>query len=222
MIDDDAALTALLAEYFARFGHTLTGSTTAADGLHLLRRDDPDLLTLDVMLPDDDGMRLCRALRAESRIPILMLTARGDVPDRVLGLEGGADDYVPKPFEPRELEARVETLMRRTPRRAGRTAAAGELRLETATRRVTLRDDEIDLTSAEFELLFILMESRGRVLSRDALLFRLRGVDGGVLDPSVDMLVSRLRKKLDDDSRTPRLIKTIRGCGYQFVGAVDG
>ena len=222
MIDDDASLSALLAEYFLRFGHTLLAAATAADGRHLLRRDDPDLLILDVMLPDADGMRLCRSIRAESAIPILMLTARGDLPDRVLGLECGADDYVSKPFEPRELVARVETLMRRwRDLPPCRLTATGGLVLESETRRVTLGGDVVDLTSMEFELLRILMESRGRVLSRDALLQRLRGIDGSVFDRSVDMLVSRLRKKLADDTRAPRFIKTIWGNGYQFVGAAD-
>jgi DNA-binding response OmpR family regulator len=222
MIDDDTSLSALLAEYFLRFGHTLLVAATAAAGRHLLRRDDPDLLILDVMLPDADGMGLCRSIRAESAIPILMLTARGDLPDRVLGLECGADDYVSKPFEPRELVARVETLMRRSRDLPPcRLTATGGLVLESETRRVTLGADVVDLTSMEFELLRILMESRGRVLSRDALLQRLRGIDGSVFDRSVDMLVSRLRKKLADDTRAPRFIKTIWGNGYQFVGAAD-
>jgi len=223
MIDDDASLDALLEEYFARFGHVLTTATTAAEGRRLLRNDDPDLLILDVMLPDADGMKLCREIRRESDIPILMLTARGDVPDRVLGLEFGADDYVPKPFEPRELVARVETLMRRsrdTPAR--RLTAAGGLQLETETRRVTLGDAELELTSMEFELLRILMESRGRVLTREMLLRKLRGLDQDIYDRSVDMLISRLRKKLADDSRSPRFIKTIWRTGYQFVAASDG
>ena len=222
MIDDDALLNTLLVEYFDRFGHKLTTATTAADGRKLLRRNDPDLLILDVMLPDADGMELCREIRAESDIPIVMLTARGDVPDRVLGLEFGADDYIPKPFEPRELVARVERLMRRsreTPAR--RLSARGGLLLETETRRVTLNDEEIELTSMEFELLRILMDSRGRVFSREMLLRRLRGIDADIYDRSVDMLISRLRKKLSDDSRSPRFIKTIWRTGYQFVGASD-
>ena len=222
MIDDDAALNELLVEYFDRFGHKLTTATTAVAGRHLLRRDDPDLLILDVMLPDADGMELCRAIRSESDIPIVMLTARGDLPDRILGLELGADDYVPKPFEPRELVARVETLMRRSRQGpARRHSAGGGLVLETERRRVTLEETEIELTSAEFELLRILMESRGQVLSRDMLLRRLRGIDSDAYDRSVDMLISRLRKKLGDDSRSPRFIKTIRSAGYQFVGAAD-
>ena len=223
MIDDDTSLAELLVEYFERFGHKLITARTAADGRYLLRRDDPDLLILDVMLPDADGMELCRTIRAESDIPIVMLTARGDVPDRVLGLEFGADDYVAKPFEPRELVARVETLMRRSREApaARRLTAAGGLVVETATRRVTLCGAEVELTAAEFELLRILMEGRGRVFSRDALLRKLRGIDSSIFDRSVDMLVSRLRKKLADDSRSPRFIKTLRGAGYQFTGASD-
>ena len=224
MIDDDVALGALLAEYFERFGHRLTVAATAADGRYRLRRDQPDVLILDVMLPDADGMELCRELRAVTDLPILMLTARGDLPDRVLGLELGADDYLPKPFEPRELVARVEATLRRSrsqpAARAGKLAASG-LELDLETRRVTLDGSEVELTTAELELLRVLLESRGRVLTRDGILHCLRGLEADVYDRSVDMLVSRLRKKLGDDTRSPRFIKTVRGSGYQFVGARD-
>jgi len=222
MIDDDAALNSLLREYFERFGHQLKSATTAAEGRQRLRAEQPDLLILDVMLPDADGMELCRSVRAESDIPIVMLTARGDLPDRVLGLEFGADDYVPKPFEPRELVARVETLMRRARREPATRLKAGDLELDDETRRVSRGGREIELTSAEFELLRVLMESRGRALSREAILRRLRGREADAYDRSVDMLVSRVRGKLGDDSRSATLIKTIRGIGYQFVGASDG
>ena len=222
MIDDDTALNELLVEYFERFGHKLTTAATATTGKRMLRQDDPDLLILDVMLPDADGMELCRTIRADSTIPIVMLTARGDVPDRVLGLEFGADDYIPKPFEPRELVARVETLMRRSREvPADRLTAGHGLVLETATRRVTLQGEVVDLSSMEFELLKILIESRGRVLSREMVLRKMRGIDADIYDRSVDMLISRLRKKLADDSRSPRFIKTIWRTGYQFVGAND-
>lgn len=221
MIDDDASLNGLLVEYFDRFGHILTTATTAAAGRSLLSRDEPDLLILDVMLPDADGMELCRSIRSTSDIPIVMLTARGDLPDRVLGLEFGADDYVPKPFEPRELVARVETLMRRSRGTRRRRLSAGGLALETETRRVSLEGAAIELTSLEFELLRILMESGGRVLTREMLLRRLRGIDSDIYDRSVDMLISRLRRKLGDDSRSPRYIKTIWRNGYQFAGGDD-
>jgi DNA-binding response OmpR family regulator len=222
IIDDDVALNELLREYLERFGHRLTAATTATDGIRLLRRDRPDLLILDVMLPDADGMEVCREIRRESDIPIVMLTARGDVPDRVLGLEFGADDYVPKPFEPRELVARIETLMRRSRQPVTPRLMSGDLTLDSETRRVELAGAKVDLTNMEFELLRVLMESRGRVLTRDAVLQALRGIDADVFDRSVDMLVSRLRRKLDDDSRSPRWVKTIRGTGYQFVGGGDG
>jgi DNA-binding response OmpR family regulator len=219
LIDDDESLNRLLVDYFPRFGHELLTATSVTAGKRVLRTSDPDLLILDVMLPDGDGLELCRSLRLESDIPIIMLTARADVPDRVLGLQYGADDYVPKPFEPRELVARVENVMRRA--RAApmkRLTATGGLALETETRRVTLNEEEVSLTSMEFELLRILMESRGHVLTRESLLRRLRGLDADIFDRSVDMLVSRLRKKLDDDSRSPRFIKTVWRVGYQFVG----
>lgn len=218
IIDDDVALNELLREYLERFGHRLAAATTATDGIRLLRRDRPDLLILDVMLPDADGMEVCREIRRESDIPIVMLTARGDVPDRVLGLEFGADDYVPKPFEPRELVARIETLMRRSRQPVTSRLVSGDLILDSETRRVELAGAEVDLTNMEFELLRVLMENRGRVLTRDAVLQTLRGIDASVYDRSVDMLVSRLRRKLADDSRSPRWVKTIRGIGYQFVG----
>ncbi len=218
MIDDDAALGELLVEYLARFGHQLATATTAAEGRSMLRREAPDLLILDVMLPDADGMELCRTIRSESDVPIVMLTARGDLTDRVLGLELGADDYVPKPFEPRELVARIETLMRRSQQLPGRGSAVGGLVLQAERRRVTLDGEHIELTSAEFDLLRILMQGHGRVFSREVLLDRLWGNDAEGYDRSVDMLVSRLRKKLADDSRTPRFIKTVWRTGYQFVG----
>jgi len=221
VVDDDTALTRLLVEYFARFGHRLSTANTAAEARALLRRKDFDLLILDVMLPDANGMELCRSIRSTSDVPIVLLTARGELTDRVLGLELGADDYVAKPFEPRELVARVEGLMRRTRPKRSAILRCGGLVLEDQTRRVALDGEEVDLTTMEFELLRVLMESRGRVLSRDALLQALGGSDAEVYDRSVDMHVSRLRGKLGDDSRSPRFVKTIRGAGYQFVGSDD-
>ena len=219
MIDDDADLGALLSEYLARFGHRLATATTAADGWRELRREPPDLVILDLMLPDKDGLTLCREIRDELDVPIIVLSARGDVADRVVGLELGADDYVPKPFEPRELVARIESVLRRSSDRGPRGLLECEgLRLETETRRVVLDGGDLELTGMEFELLRVLMESRGRVLTRERLLERLRGMDADVYDRSVDMLVSRLRHKLGDDSRAPRFVKTVWRAGYQFVG----
>jgi DNA-binding response OmpR family regulator len=222
IIDDDVNLNALLTEYLQGFGHTLVSETTAAAGRKRLRRELPDLLILDVMLPDTDGLTLCREFRAEYDLPIIMLTARGEVADRVMGLELGADDYMPKPFEPRELVARIQSVIRRArEHNQGEVLACDSLRLEAETRRVELDGNEVELTTMEFELLKGLMESRGRVLSRDHLIERLRGIDADVYDRSIDMLISRLREKLGDDPRRPRFIRTVRMGGYQFVGAVD-
>jgi DNA-binding response OmpR family regulator len=222
MIDDDVDLNALVTEYLARYGHKLTTATTAARGMQELRRERPDLVILDIMLPDIDGLTLCREIRAEYDVPIIMLTARGELADRVLGLELGADDYLPKPFEPRELVARIQSIVRRsknlTPRRA---LVCDGLRLETETRRVTLDGVDVELTTMEFELLRLLMDSHGRVLSRNRLIERLRGIDADVYDRSVDMLVSRLRDKLNDNAKSPRFIKTVRLTGYQFIGVIE-
>lgn len=219
MVDDDVDLNALVTEYLARFGHRLVTATTAARGMAELRRERPDLVILDIMLPDTDGLSLCREIRSESDVPIIMLTARGEVADRVLGLELGADDYLSKPFEPRELVARIQSVIRRSVSRESHDVLVSDsLRLEKQTRRVSLDGNDLDLTTMEFELLMVLMESHGRVLSRNRLLERLRGIDADVYDRSIDMLVSRLRDKLGDDSHAPRFIKTVRLTGYQFVG----
>jgi DNA-binding response OmpR family regulator len=219
MVDDDVDLNALLTEYLAKFGHKLHTVTTAARGMAALRRERPDLVILDIMLPDTDGLTLCRQIRDECDLPIIMLTARGEVADRVLGLEMGADDYLAKPFEPRELVARIQSVIRRSASRQKRDVLRSDgLSLEKQTRRVSLDEQEIQLTTMEFELLTVLMESHGRVMSRNRLIERLRGIDADVYDRSIDMLVSRLRVKLGDDSHTPRFIKTIRLTGYQFVG----
>ena len=219
MVDDDVDLNSLVTEYLARFGHRLVTATTAARGMAQLRRERPDLVILDIMLPDTDGLTLCREIRSEFDLPIIMLTARGEVADRVLGLELGADDYLSKPFEPRELVARIQSVIRRSAGRQSPEALVSDgLRLEKETRRVSLDGHDVDLTTMEFELLRVLMESHGRVLSRNRLIERLRGIDADVYDRSIDMLVSRLRDKLGDDSHAPRFIKTVRLSGYQFVG----
>lgn len=221
IIDDDTDLNALLTEYLGRFGHQLRSATTAASGLQALRRELPDLVILDIMLPDVDGLTLCREISGEFSVPIVMLTARGEVADRVVGLELGADDYLAKPFEPRELVARIQAVIRRSANRAPLTEALefDGLRLEKETRRVELDGSIVELTTMEFELLLILMQSHGRVLSRNHLIERLRGIDADVYDRSIDMLVSRVREKLGDDAQSPRFIKTVRLSGYQFVGA---
>ncbi len=220
LIDDDKKHSELLQAYFKRFGIQLLCAGDAVEGMRRLRREDPDLLLLDVMLPGKDGFEICREIRRTSDIPIIMLTARGDVIDRVSGLELGADDYVGKPFEPRELVARVQAILRRLEpggARSGKLAFEG-LMIDPDTRTVHVDDQAIDLTSMEFELLVILARRHGKKLSRDEILSELRGIDAAILTRSVDIMISRLRHKLGDSIKPARFIQTIWGRGYSFVG----
>jgi len=220
LIDDDKKHSDLLQAYFKRFGINLICAYEAVGGFRLLNREDPDLLLLDVMLPGKDGFEICREVRKSSNIPIIMLTARGEVIDRVSGLELGADDYIGKPFEPRELVARVQAILRRaesTGSAGGKLAFEG-LEIDTETRSVTVDGKPVELTSMEFELLVILARRHGRKLSRDDILSELRGIDAAILTRSVDIMISRLRNKLGDSVKPPRFIQTIWGRGYSFVG----
>lgn len=222
IVDDDEELNGLLREFLARYGFAVTTAGHPDEGLAALKRESPDLLVLDVMLPGTDGFAVCRKVRESSRIPIIMLTARGDVADRIVGLELGADDYLPKPFEPRELVARIQAVLRRgsasVPPEALR---AGELRVDLGAGAATLDGRLLALTNAELEVLALLMRNRGRVLSRDRILDQTRGLDWDAFDRSIDVTVSRLRHKLGDDPKAPRFIRTIWGRGYTFVGGDD-
>ena len=222
IIDDDEQLNGLLTEYLARYGIAVSSAAHPEDGLRALKADPPDILVLDVMLPVMDGFAVCRKVRETSRLPIIMLTARGDVADRVMGLELGADDYLPKPFEPRELVARITAVLRRgSAASCGEVLRTGSLELDVEARTAALRGTPLNLTTAEFELLALLVRHRGRVLTRERILDDTRGLDWDEFDRSVDVLVSRLRSKLGDEPRTPRFIKTVWGRGYTFIGG-DG
>ena len=220
LIDDDRKHSELLQAYFKRFGIALVCARDADEGMRKLNREDPDLLLLDVMLPGKDGFEICREVRKSSNIPIIMLTARGDVIDRVSGLELGADDYIGKPFEPRELVARVQATLRRVDAavQPGRRLEFEGMTIDTEKRSVTVDGKPVDLTSMEFELLLILARRHGRKLSRDDILSELRGIDAAILTRSVDIMISRLRGKLGDSVKPPRFIQTIWGRGYAFVG----
>ena len=214
LIDDDEQLGAPLAAYVARFDMQLQQATRPSQGLELLRKGGFDCAILDVMLPEMDGFALCRAIRKDSDIPIVMLTARGEVMDRVVGLELGADDYLPKPFEPRELVARLQTVLRRR----HVVAADGRLRFEgleidPATRGVRCLGRAVELTSTEFDLLRLLAQGSGRVFSRDDILNQLRGHEAELFTRAVDIVVSRLRKKLEP----LEAIKTLRNAGYALA-----
>jgi OmpR family response regulator RpaB len=219
LIDDDEQLGAPLAAYFARFDLQLSQATRPGAGLARLRTGGFDAAILDVMLPEMDGFALCRAIREESDIPIIMLTARGEVMDRVVGLELGADDYVPKPFEPRELVARVQTVLRRRvalPKHShDEVLRFVGLAIDAATRSVVRNGQPVELTSTEFDLLLLLAREPGKVFHRDAILNHLRGHEAELYTRAVDIVVSRLRKKLEPLD----CIKTLRNAGYSLAVA---
>ncbi len=225
LIDDDEKLGQLLTQYLERYDMTVTSAHTPSKGFEHLKRNKPDLLILDVMLPEMDGFEICREIRAKSSIygqlPILMLTAHGEVTDRIVGLELGADDYLPKPFEPRELVARITNILRRTSDEARSQQEVPKIQgldVDTVRRIVKLDDEVIELTTMEYELLILFMQSPNKTFTRDELMNRLRGIDAELFSRAVDTLVSRLRHKLNDTSKTPRFIKTVWGRGYTFVG----
>lgn len=219
LIDDDKKHSELLRNYMKQFGITLDCAGDASEGFRKLSRTDPDMLLLDVMLPGKDGFEICREVRRTSQIPIIMLTARGDVVDRVSGLEIGADDYVGKPFEPRELVARIQTILRRSSTTDSRDPIMRfeGLEIDEDTKEVRVDGQRVDLTSMEFGLLTVLAKRAGKKVSRDEILNELRGIDAAIMTRAVDIMVSRLRQKIGDTVKPPRFIQTIWGTGYAFV-----
>lgn len=232
IVDDDAQIRQLLGDYLSGFGMTVAA---VGDGVQMddaLKRQSFDLIILDLMLPGEDGLSLCRRLRAKSAIPILMLTARGETTDRIVGLEVGADDYIAKPFEPRELVARIQSILRRTqahveqPRSgSGDSVTFAGWTLQLALRQlISANGTVIPLSNAEFRLLSVFLEHPNRVLTRDFLLEEARGRNMDLFDRSIDILVSRLRQKLNDggqgEDAATSLIKTVRGEGYMLEAAV--
>ena len=229
IVDDDAEIRGLLGEYLQKQGYR---ATAVADGKGLraaMDKSRPDVIILDLMLPGEDGLALCRDLRARSEIPIIMLTARGDETDRIVGLELGADDYVAKPFNPRELLARIKSVLRRTrslpdnlkPEEAGSYRFAGWT-LDVATRNLTGADGVVvPLGGTEFRLLRIFLEHPNRVLTRDQLIDLMLSRDAAPFDRAIDVQVSRLRHRLGEDAKEPAIVKTVRGQGYVFAARVD-
>jgi two-component system, OmpR family, phosphate regulon response regulator OmpR len=224
IVDDDTRLSAMLSEYLAAAGFQVESRPTGRDGLAALERAGWDAVVLDLMLPDIEGFEVCRRIRAHSDIPILMLTARGEETDRVVGLELGADDYLAKPFSPRELLARLRAILRR---RGGRLAAGppplrfGRLEVDRGAREVRLDGREVALTSYQFDLLAALAEHAGRVLSRERLLDLVKGAELEAFDRSIDVHISRIRAAIEDDPKHPRRIITVRGAGYVFARSQD-
>jgi two-component system phosphate regulon response regulator OmpR len=220
LIEDDPRLAGMLEEYLGKAGYHVVRAETGARGLALHASETVDAIVLDLMLPDMDGLDICRKVRDRSDTPILMLTARGDATDRVVGLEMGADDYLPKPFEPRELLARLRAILRR-----GRGGAKsdvlrfGRLEIDRGSREVRLDGAPRALTSYQFALLLTLAEHAGRVMSRDALMDFVKGEALEAFDRSIDVHVSRIRAAIEDDPKKPRRIITVRGAGYVFAKA---
>ena len=225
IIDDDEALAAMLAEYLEGQGLEMTTRHCATTGLAALEAGDFDAVILEVMLPDLDGFEVCRRIRERSSLPILMLTARGEETDRIVGLEIGADDYLPKPFSPRELLARLRAVLRRTrptEPASKRSLRFGRLEIDRDARAVYIEGEPRSLTGHQFELICLLAENAGRVLSRDQLMQGLRGHALEAFDRSIDTHVSRIRAAIEDDPRRPRRLLTVRGAGYVFARNQDG
>lgn len=216
VVDDDPGLRELLAEYLTTHGLTTVTADDGPSGLAAAEAGGHDLVVLDVMLPGMDGLAVLRALRASSAVPVIMLTARGDDVDRIVGLELGADDYLAKPFNPRELVARIQAVLRRSQRDGGpeEPLRAGPLVVDPDRRTVTLDGADVPLTTTEFELLRVLVARSGRVVARESLMELARGEDYASFERSVDVHVSNVRRKLGDPARQPCLIKTVRGVGY--------
>jgi len=230
IVDDDPEIRRLLVDYLARNGFEAIAARDGREMWQQLDRHAVDLVVLDLMLPDTDGLTLCRDLRAKSNTPVLMLTARGEETDRIVGIEMGADDYLVKPFNPRELLARIKSVLRRTralppnlrPESARCLSFAGWC-LDTAARLLIAPDGvATPLSGGEYRLLRILLDHPNRVLNRDQLTEMIHGREAEAYDRAIDVQVSRLRQRLRDDSREPELIKTVRGEGYVLAAAVKG
>ena len=219
VIDDDEKLNELLSVFFERFGYNTITATHPKDGLNILDKESPDIIVLDIMLPDMDGFEVLRNIRRFNAIPIIMLTARGEVTDRIVGLELGADDYLPKPFEPRELLARIQSILRRTEGDLReKSLLFGDLTIDFNRQVVFIGGEDIHLTSTEFAVLDLFIKNHGKVLNRDQILDELHGIEWDAFNRSVDILISRLRYKLKDDPKNPSYIKTVWGSGYIFIG----
>lgn len=228
MIEDDARLASMVSEYLSQNGFTVSHEGDGQSGLAALQATPVDLVILDLMLPDMEGLEVCRRIRtlpgALAQVPVLMLTAKGDAMDRIIGLEIGADDYLPKPFEPRELLARIRAVLRRRvdgPPAATQTLRFGSLEIDRDARTVSIGPQPCDLTSYQFDLLVALAERAGRVLSRDQIMEAVRGRELDAFDRSIDVHMGRIRAAIEQDAKAPKRILTVRGVGYVFARQQD-
>lgn len=221
IIDDDAKLIDLLTEYFQENGFQVSALMEGTHALERMGELGPDLIILDIMLPGKDGLEVLREIRAQVSTPVIMLTARGDDTDRIVGLELGADDYLPKPFNPRELLARIRAILRRrdqaTPPGETTLIRSGDMLLNRAARMLTIKDEAVELSTTEFNILEVLMKSPNTVLSRDQIMNLAHGKDFMAFDRSVDIQISKLRGKIEKSPSSPTRIKTVWGTGYMFV-----
>ncbi len=220
VVDDEPIVREVVVKYLAREGHATLEAGDGDDARALLERSEPDLVVLDVMLPGTDGLELCRWIRSRSDLPVILLTARGEEADRIVGLELGADDYVTKPFSPRELAARVRTVLRRStpPDESGARLSFTGLELDAATREVRRDGEELRLTAKEFDLLWFLASHPRKVFSRDQLMSRVWGYEAALDTGTVTVHVRRLREKIEERPSHPRFLQTVWGVGYRFVG----
>jgi len=219
IIDDDQKLNELLKGFLSDFGFSVLAAIHPEKGLQKLKQKSPDLVILDLMLPGMDGFEVCKKIRQQSEVPIIMLTARGELMDKVVGLELGADDYLPKPFEPRELVARIHSVLRRSKKIDDALPQVfGPLEIDFPRQTVKLGGRNIELTTNEFAALALLAGNPGKVFDRDQILQELRGIDCDAFNRSVDITMSRLRQKLNDNPQKPVFIKTVWGTGYVFIG----
>ncbi|MBO9649597.1 MAG: response regulator transcription factor [Variovorax sp.] len=230
MIEDDTRLAQMVGEYLTQSGFGFSHAADGASGLELLQQRTPDLVILDLMLPDTDGLEICRRIRALpnglAKVSVLMLTAKGDPMDRIIGLEIGADDYLPKPFEPRELLARIRAVLRRRGESAADATAPsvmrfGSLEIDRNARTVTVSGEPADLTSYQFDLLTAMAERAGRVLTRDQIMEAVRGRELEAFDRSIDVHMGRIRAAIEADAKNPKRILTVRGVGYVFAKQQD-
>lgn len=218
LIEDDRRLAEMVSDYLNENGFDVTIANTGVEGIDLQTSKGFCAIILDLMLPDIDGLEVCRTIRAHENVPILMLTAKGDPMDRIIGLELGADDYLPKPFEPRELLARLRAILRRGKPEVNNDAFYfGKLEIDVSAMRANVNGKACNLTAHQFNLLAVLAKSPGRVLSRDTLMDQLRGEDLEAFDRSIDVHISRIRAEIEDDPKHPKRIITVRGAGYVFA-----
>ena len=222
IIEDDNRLAEMVSDYLGGNGFDVTIAGTGVEGIDLQTANGFDAIILDLMLPDIDGLEVCRTIKAHDSVPILMLTAKGDPMDRIIGLEIGADDYLPKPFEPRELLARLRAVLRRNNNgKNADTLNFGRLEIDLGAMRASMEGKPCSLTTHQFNLLRIMANSAGRVLSRDTLMDQLKGEDLEAFDRSIDVHISRIRAEIEDDPKAPKRIITVRGAGYVFARLQD-